>query len=114
MVKTFRIAAITMLIAGPVQAQSLPPINLLSEAPEKSAEQKARDAELDRDYKESLKKIPDGKVSNDPWGAVRSDTPRAPAKTQGTSAAKTGAPKTGTVGVKSTAATATPAKPSGY
>ena len=35
--------------------------------------------EQQKAYKESLKKIPDAKVPSDPWGTVRSDTPKTPA-----------------------------------
>jgi hypothetical protein len=41
-------------------------------------------------YKESLRKIPDAKASNDPWGGVRSDAPKAaPAAKTSTAKAKT-------------------------
>jgi len=43
----------------------------------KSAEEKEQDAIRDKAYRESLKKIPDAKASNDPWGGVRSaDAPK--------------------------------------
>ena len=55
------------------------------------AEQDARrtgaEAERDRKYKDSLKKIPDAKASNDPWGSVRSDAPKT-ATTKAPAAAK--------------------------
>ena len=67
-----------------------PHINLLSETPSKTPEEREQEAERDRKYKDSLHKIPDAKVSNDPWGSVRSDapktattkTPAAPKKTK--------------------------------
>jgi hypothetical protein len=76
--KVFRMAAVLALLAGPAYAQ-MPNINLLQEGPGKTEDEKAADAERDKAYKETLKKIPDAKVSNDPWGAMRSDTPKAAA-----------------------------------
>ena len=71
-------AAITLL-AGPVHAQmQTPNINLIPEFQAKTPEEKEQDAIKDRAYRESLKKIPDAKASNDPWGTVRSaDAPKA-------------------------------------
>ena len=46
-------------------------------------EEKEADAIKEKAYRESLKKIPDAKASNDPWGTVRSiEAPKAasPAK----------------------------------
>jgi hypothetical protein len=69
-------------LAGPAAAQT-PNINLIPELQSKSPEEKEADAIKDKAYRESLKKIPDAKTSNDPWGTVRStDAPKtaAPAK----------------------------------
>ena len=72
------------LLAGPVHAQmQTPNINLIPEFQAKTPEEKEQEAIKDRAYRESLKKIPDAKASNDPWGTVRStDTPKTatPAK----------------------------------
>jgi hypothetical protein len=76
--KVFRLAAVFVLLTAPAYAQS-PKMNLIPELESKTPEQKAADEERDKAYRESLKKIPDPKVSNDPWGAVRSDAPKAPA-----------------------------------
>ena len=59
--------------------------------PGKTPEEKAAEAEREKAYKETLKKIPDSKASNDPWGGMRSDPPKQPAPKA--SAATTGAPK---------------------
>lgn len=71
-------------LAGPAAAQmATPNINLIPELQSKSPEEKEADAVKDKAYRESLKKIPDAKASNDPWGSVRSsDAPKtaAPAK----------------------------------
>jgi hypothetical protein len=69
--RAFRIAAVLALLTGPAFAQ-MPPINLMQDGPGQSPEQKAANAARDKAYKESLKKIPDGKPSSDPWGTVRS------------------------------------------
>jgi hypothetical protein len=86
--KIFRAAALIALLAGPAYAQQLPDINLIPEARSKSPEEIEQEKANEKAYKESLKKIPDAKVSNDPWGSVRgTDAPktdkvekRAPAK----------------------------------
>lgn len=76
------IVAVVALLAGPAYAQT-PHINLLSDTPSKTAEEKEADAVREKAYRESLKKIPDTKVSSDPWGTVRStDAPKAPAATK--------------------------------
>jgi hypothetical protein len=67
------------LLAGPAYAQ-MPNINLLPEATSKTQEQIDAEEARDKAYKESLKKIPDAKVSSDPWGTVRSDPPKTATK----------------------------------
>ena len=62
-------------------------MNLLSDSPSKTPEQIEADEAKEKAYKESLKKIPDAKGGNDPWGVVRSDAPKS-APTKSTSAAK--------------------------
>jgi hypothetical protein len=97
--KLFRKAAVLALLAGPaylagpVHAQQMPNINLLSDGPGKTEDEKAVDAEREKVYKDTLKKIPDAKASNDPWGGMRADPPKAapPPKTS----ASTKKPKTG-------------------
>ncbi len=86
-------ALIGLVAAGPARAQMSgggsegPHINLLSETPSKTPEERELEAERDRKYKDSLKKIPDAKASNDPWGSVRSDAPKT-ATTKAPAAAK--------------------------
>jgi hypothetical protein len=90
MMKLFRMAAVLLaMLAGPAYAQ-MPNLNLLQEGPGKTPEEKAAEAERDKAYKETLKKIPDAKASNDPWGGMRSDPPKQPAAPK---AAATSAPK---------------------
>ena len=76
------------LAAGPVVAQT-PNVNLIPELKSKSAEEKEQDAIRDKAYRESLKKIPDAKASNDPWGGVRNTDAPKPA-TAAKPKAKTG------------------------
>jgi hypothetical protein len=79
--KVFRIAAVFALLGGPAYAQmQTPHVNLLSDQPSKTPEEREQDAIKDKAYRESLKKIPDAKTSSDPWGTVRSsDAPKAAA-----------------------------------
>ena len=86
--KVFRLAAVIALLTGPAYAQ-MPNINLIPETASKTPEQQEQEATQQKAYKESLKKIPDAKVSSDPWGTVRSvDTPKTPAS--GKARTKTG------------------------
>ena len=75
------VGAAVALAAGPAAAQmQTPNINLLSDLPSKTPEEREQDALKDKAYRESLKKIPDAKASNDPWGNVRStEAPKAAA-----------------------------------
>ena len=82
--RVFGVAAMSALLIGmagwaaPARAQSeAPHVNLLPDQPSKTPEQIEADQAKDKAYKESLRKIPDAKVSNDPWGGVRSDAPKA-------------------------------------
>ena len=83
------LGAMVALLTGPAAAQQTPNVNLIPEFQSKTPEEKEADAVKDKAYRESLKKIPDAKASNDPWGTVRStDAPKtaSPAKPK----AKTG------------------------
>ena len=97
-------AAMTALIgmvalATPARAQAggggdSPHINLFADQPSKTPDEVEADRQREKAYKDSLRKIPDAKTSNDPWGVVRSDAPKdapkaAPAKTATTTKAKT-------------------------
>ena len=75
-------AAVIALLTGPAYAQT-PNVNLIPEFASKTPEEKEQEAAQQKAYRESLKKIPDAKVSSDPWGNIRSvDSPKtsAPAK----------------------------------
>jgi hypothetical protein len=76
------VGAALALLAGPAAAQmQTPNINLMPELQSKTPEEREQDAIKDKAYRDSLKKIPDAKASNDPWGTVRStEAPKTPAK----------------------------------
>jgi hypothetical protein len=79
--RIFRAAALVTLLAGlsgPAWAQT-PNINLMPEFATKTPEEKEADAARERAYRESLRKIPDAKASNDPWGTVRAEPPKTTA-----------------------------------
>jgi hypothetical protein len=68
---------------------------LIPELKSQTPEEKEQEAQQQKAYRDSLKKIPDAKASNDPWGTVRStETPKttAPAKPK----TKTGSTQTKT------------------
>ena len=77
--RIFRAAALVAYLAAltvPAHAQMQSPnINLLPEFASKTPEEKEADAIKEKAYRDSLRKIPDAKVSNDPWGTVRSTEP---------------------------------------
>src|SRR5689334_23164285 len=85
--KLARLAMALALLATPVpafwvqpaHAQEMPHINMMPDVPNKTPEQKEAERERDKAYKESLRKIPDAKASNDPWGSLRNDTPNSAA-----------------------------------
>ncbi|MCK1541491.1 hypothetical protein IVA87_17595 [Bradyrhizobium sp. 147] len=93
--KLFRMAAVLAVLAGPAYAQ-MPNLNLLQDGPSKSPEEKAAEAEREKAYKETLKKIPDSKASNDPWGGMRSDPPKQSAAPKASAATSAPKKKSGT------------------
>ena len=79
--RIFRAAALVALLAGfsaPASAQT-PSVNLMPELQSKTPEEREIDAQREKAYWESLRKIPDAKASNDPWGTVRTAEPAKPA-----------------------------------
>jgi hypothetical protein len=75
--RIFRIAAVFAVLTAPAYAQ-VPNISMIPETPSKTQEQKDADEARDKAYRESLRKIPDAKVSSDPWGTVRTTPAPAP------------------------------------
>jgi hypothetical protein len=71
------------LLPLPAAAQKVPPINLLRDStPDAGTTQRRRDVE--DEYKETLKKIPDRKKTTDPWQTVRpSETGKQPGTSSG-------------------------------
>jgi hypothetical protein len=73
------------LLTAPAYAQmsggggggGAPNLNLIPDTPSKTQDQIDAEEARDKAYRESLKKIPDAKVSSDPWGTVRTDSPKA-------------------------------------
>ena len=93
--RIFRAAALVVLLAGvsgPASAQmQTPNINLMPEFQSKTPEEKEADAIKEKAYRESLRKIPDAKTSNDPWGTVRNaDAPKTPPAKPKTKTGSTG------------------------
>ncbi len=83
--RIFGIAAMSALLMGtaglatPACAQGeAPHLNLISEAPSKTPDQIEAEQQKEKAYRESLRKIPDQKASNDPWGGVRTEPAKAP------------------------------------
>ena len=88
--RIFRVAALVAILAGlaaPAWAQT-PHVNLMPDFQSKTPEEKEADAIKEKAYRESLRKIPDAKTSNDPWGTVRST--EAPKATSAKPKTKTG------------------------
>ncbi len=81
--KRFGVVTVIALVIGCCGARAqMPNLNLLQQLPAKTPEEKEADEARDKAYKESLKKIPDAKVSSDPWGNVRSgDAPKTSDRT---------------------------------
>jgi hypothetical protein len=79
--RIFRAAAVLVLLTGPAYAQT-PHVNLLADTPSKTPEEIEKEEAQQKAYKESLRKIPDAKVSSDPWGNVRTEAPKTPAPTK--------------------------------
>jgi hypothetical protein len=86
----------TGLATRPAFAQmQTPNINLLQDTPSKTPEEREADEAREKAYKDSLKKIPEAKASNDPWGSVRGSDAAPKTPTAKTPTAKTPAKKTG-------------------
>jgi hypothetical protein len=78
MQKLITAAAILALWSGAAYAQtgSLFPTGQ-EPKPRLSPEEQQRQDELERNYRETVSKMPDRKGSNDPWGNVRAAPPTA-------------------------------------
>jgi hypothetical protein len=83
------LAAAALLIWTLPAAAQMPAINMMPEVKSRSPEERERDAQIEKAYKEKLRSIPD-KAPTDPWGNVRGAEASAPAKP---AAPKASAPK---------------------
>ena len=90
--KLLRLAAVMALMIGPAYAQ-MPNMNLLQDGPGKTQDEIDAEQAREKAYQDTLKKIPDAKVSNDPWGGVRSSD-ASKTSADKSAAAKTPASKT--------------------
>jgi hypothetical protein len=86
-------AAVLAMVGGPAYAQA-PNINLMPEIRTKTPEEKAAEEVRDKAYRESLRKIPDAKAGNDPWGSV--SNPESAKTSAGESTRTTTKPRTRT------------------
>jgi hypothetical protein len=92
--KLLYVAAVMTLMIGPAYAQmQTPSINLLADGPSKTPDEIEADQAKEKAYQDTLRKIPDAKTSNDPWGGVRSSD-ASKTSADKTPAAKTPASKT--------------------
>jgi hypothetical protein len=91
--RVFSAVFVIALLTAPAYAQ-MPSLNMIPDTPSKTQDQKDAEEVQDKAYKESLKKIPNAKVSSDPWGTVRTDAPKDAPKE--TSKAATAKPRTKT------------------
>jgi hypothetical protein len=73
--RVFSAVFVIALLTVPAYAQ-MPSLNMIPDTPSKTQDQIDAEEVRDKAYKESLKKIPNAKVSSDPWGTVRTDTPK--------------------------------------
>lgn len=73
-----RTMALAVVLAGSSAYAQTPNINLFPETKSRTPEEIERDAAADKAYRESLRKIPNARVTSDPWGDVRgAETPKA-------------------------------------
>jgi hypothetical protein len=72
LIYTFAFATLAaVLLVRPAAAQGAMAIPLNGEG-SKSPEELEKQRQIESDYKATIRKIPDAKVSNDPWGTMRS------------------------------------------
>ena len=79
--RIFRVAAVYRVADGAGLRAGHAPHQFAAGYASKTPEEKEQEAARQKAYKDSLRKIPDAKVSSDPWGNVRSAaTPKTPAR----------------------------------
>ncbi|HYZ48755.1 MAG TPA: hypothetical protein VE567_07670 [Sphingomonas sp.] len=72
-------AIMIAVLAGPTYAQDKPVPRYGDTDKEKSPQEKQAERDAEKAYQRSLGNIPTQAGSNDPWGAMRSDSPPKPA-----------------------------------
>lgn len=71
---TGSVAMTTALLTGSAAAQA-PSLNMpMGETKTLTDEEKEKQAERERAYKDAVRKIPDQKANTDPWGDIRNST----------------------------------------
>ena len=81
-VQQVRSGSLEISVTAPSQFVGVLPAAAVFDLPFYFANEKEADAVREKAYRESLKKIPDTKVSSDPWGTVRSTDAAKPASTK--------------------------------
>jgi hypothetical protein len=97
--KIMMLTVAVVALATPALAQ-MPGLNMAPQDKQYTSEELEKQKEIDRAYKEAIKKLPDQQRSNDPWGNIRNVDQSAP-KPAAPKAAKPAAPKN--AGVKTQA-----------
>jgi hypothetical protein len=85
--KIIMLTVAAVALATPAWAQ-MPGMNLAPQDKQYTSEELEKQKEIDRAYRDAIKKLPDQQRSNDPWGNIRSVDQSAP---------KPAAPKAATV-----------------
>lgn len=67
--------AMLMALSEIAAAQFMPGINLNADRPALAPEEQEKRKAIDDAYKSTIKKLPEKKEANDPWGNLRSTTP---------------------------------------
>lgn len=68
--KIIMLTVAAVVLAAPARAQ-MPPINLAVGGKQLTSEEIEKQKEVDRAYRDAIKKLPDQQRSNDPWGNIR-------------------------------------------
>jgi hypothetical protein len=87
----FVLTVAAVALATPALAQT-PSINMAPQDKQYTSDELEKQKEIDRAYREAIKKLPDQQGNKDPWGLVRGVDQSAP-KSAAPKAAKPAAPK---------------------
>ena len=86
----FGLAILLVLTTSPAFAQGMGMGIPIGQEREKSADEIERAKATEDAYKKRMKEIPNAKVSNDPWGSIRTEDKKPQAASQPKAAKKTG------------------------